>query len=116
MTRESFHTQAKDIFTDWLARLMSERERLENCKKSLNPIKLISKYRSVRLLAVAGKNLWRQVVVWTSFDCCQIPHVSGFQTVSERMRRELLSLNEEDLQPINGLFRWSRFCLGSQLD
>ncbi|OJA14389.1 hypothetical protein AZE42_11188 [Rhizopogon vesiculosus] len=64
--------------------LNSQKEKLENSKKSMNPIKFFSTYRSIRLLADAGQALWYQT-----------------RTVSERMRRELLSVNEEDLQSVN---------------
>ncbi|KAG2039666.1 hypothetical protein BDR03DRAFT_1090333 [Suillus americanus] len=66
--------------------LNSEKEKLERLahKKSLNPIKLISTYRSIRLLAEAGRALWLQT-----------------RSASERMRRQLLSINAQDMQPVN---------------
>jgi hypothetical protein len=44
-------------------RLLSQKEQLEKQKKSVNPVKLFSSYRSIRLLAAAGKDLYRQTRV-----------------------------------------------------
>lgn len=66
--------------------LNSEKIKLEQLgrKKSLNPIKLISTYRSIRLLAEAGRALWQQT-----------------RSTSERMRRQLLSVHTQDMQPVD---------------
>lgn len=58
--------------------LNSEKAKLEQLdrKKSLNPIKLVSTYRSIRLLAEAASALWSQT-----------------RSSSERVRRHLLSVH-----------------------
>lgn len=63
--------------------LMSDKEKMERQRKSLNPVKVFSAYRSVRLLLEAGKALYVET-----------------RSVSERMRRQLLSVNTEDVQPV----------------
>ncbi|KAG1735990.1 hypothetical protein EDB19DRAFT_1910427 [Suillus lakei] len=63
--------------------LMSDKQKMDQQRKSLNPIKIFSAYRSVRLLLEAGKVLY-----------------TGTRTISERMRRQLLSVNTEDIQPV----------------
>ncbi|KAG2338905.1 hypothetical protein BDR05DRAFT_968722 [Suillus weaverae] len=66
--------------------LMIKKEKQQ--RKSLNPFKIFSAYRSIRLLLEAGKTLYTET-----------------RTVSEKMRRQLLSVNTEDVQPVeyNGL-------------
>ncbi|KAG2364057.1 hypothetical protein BDR07DRAFT_1402614 [Suillus spraguei] len=65
--------------------LNTEKEKLEQRQKSLNPIKLISTYRSIRLLAEAGRALWLQT-----------------RSASERMRRQLLSVRDaQDMVPVD---------------
>lgn len=64
-------------------RLQSERTELENKKTSFHPVKLISRYRSLRLLAAATKDLYRQT-----------------RSSSEELRRRLLSVNRQDVQPV----------------
>ncbi|KAG2338900.1 hypothetical protein BDR05DRAFT_968718 [Suillus weaverae] len=71
---------AKDEYDE----LNSKKEKLEQTKKSLNPIKLFSTYRSIRLLAEAGRALWLQT-----------------RSASERMRRQLLSVHAQDMQPVD---------------
>ncbi|KAG2074005.1 hypothetical protein BDR04DRAFT_1140864 [Suillus decipiens] len=63
--------------------IMTDKGKIERQRKSLNPIKIFSAYRSVRLLLEAGKVLYTET-----------------RTASERMRRQLLSVNTEDLQPV----------------
>ncbi|KAG2353298.1 hypothetical protein BDR07DRAFT_1615043 [Suillus spraguei] len=63
--------------------LIIDRNNMEQKRKSLNPVKLFSAYRSVRLLLEAGKALYVRT-----------------KTVSEAMRRDLLSVNAEDVQPV----------------
>ncbi|KAG0696948.1 hypothetical protein DFH29DRAFT_948710 [Suillus ampliporus] len=64
--------------------LNSEKTELEERRKSLNPIKLFSTYRSIRLLAEAGIALWLET-----------------RSTSQRMRRQLLSVDAEDMQPVD---------------
>lgn len=64
--------------------LNAEKTKLEQSKKSLNPVKLFSTYRSIRLLAEAGRALWLQT-----------------RSASERMRRQLLSVDAQDVQPVD---------------
>lgn len=69
--------------------LNSEKAKLEQLerKKSLNPIKLVSTYRSIRLLAEAARALWLQ----TRASACGLDHYHihdlGSQSSSERVRR-----------------------------
>lgn len=63
--------------------LIIDRNNMEQKRKSLNPVKMFSAYRSVRLLLEAGKALYIRT-----------------KTVSEAMRRDLLSINAEDVQPV----------------
>lgn len=65
-------------------RLKSERKELQNQKKSLHPIKWFSRYRSLRLLAAAAEDLYRQA-----------------RGSSEELRRKLLSVNGQDVQPVD---------------
>jgi hypothetical protein len=65
-------------------KLKAKKEQLEDQKTSFNPVKLFSTYRSMRLLAVAGKNLYKKT-----------------KSTSENLRRELLSRNRQDIQPVD---------------
>ncbi|OJA10333.1 hypothetical protein AZE42_07350 [Rhizopogon vesiculosus] len=65
-------------------KLLSQKEQLEKQKKSVNPLKLFSSYRSIRLLAAAGKDLYKKT-----------------RSTSERLRRQLLSVNREDVQRVD---------------
>ncbi|KAG2148694.1 uncharacterized protein EDB93DRAFT_1144317 [Suillus bovinus] len=64
-------------------KLKLKKEGLENQKTSFNPLKVYSTYRSTRLLAVAGKKLYKQA-----------------RSTSEKLRRQLLSVNRQDIQPV----------------
>jgi hypothetical protein len=90
-------------------RLNSEKAKLEQLerKKSLNPIKLVSTYRSIRLLAEAARALWLQ----TRVSACGLDHYHihdlGSQSSSERVRRRLLSVHAAQdivIQPVDCLF------------
>ncbi|KAG1785383.1 uncharacterized protein HD556DRAFT_1450793 [Suillus plorans] len=65
--------------------LMSDKQKIEHQKKTWNPVKKYSAYRSVRLLLEAGKVLYTDT-----------------RTASELMRRHLLSIqvNTKDVQSI----------------
>lgn len=65
--------------------LILSRKKLEQQRKSLNPVKKFSAYRSVRLLLETGKALFTET-----------------KTISEMARRHLLSqsVNTEDVQPV----------------
>ncbi|KAG2040589.1 hypothetical protein BDR03DRAFT_1007794 [Suillus americanus] len=65
-------------------KLKSKKEHLENQKTSFNPVKLFLTYRSIRLLTVAGKNLYKKT-----------------RSTSESLRRQLLSVNGQDIQPVD---------------
>ncbi|KAG1725265.1 uncharacterized protein EDB91DRAFT_1087182 [Suillus paluster] len=64
--------------------LMREKEKLDTQPKSLNPMKIFSTYRSIRLLFEAGRVLYTEA-----------------RSASEKMRRQLLSVNTEDVQPVD---------------
>ncbi|KAJ8588516.1 hypothetical protein M405DRAFT_934028 [Rhizopogon salebrosus TDB-379] len=64
-------------------KLVLKREKLEKQQKSFNPVKLFSTYRSSRLLAEAGKKLFQNT-----------------KTTSERMRRQLLSVNSTNVERV----------------
>ncbi|KAG1799167.1 uncharacterized protein BJ212DRAFT_1402272 [Suillus subaureus] len=64
-------------------KLVLERDRLEQQKKSINPVKLFSAYRSTRLLVEAGKKLY-----------------TNTRTTSERMRRQLLSVASKNVERV----------------
>jgi hypothetical protein len=76
---ETIFVNAKEEYD----RLQSQRKELETQKKSFNPVKLFSKYRSLRLLAAAAEGLYRQT-----------------RSSSEELRRQLLSVNRQDVQPV----------------
>lgn len=65
--------------------LMLDKAKMERQRKSLNPVKMFSAYRSIRLLLEAGNALYTET-----------------RTASERLRRQLLSqdVNTEDVQPV----------------
>jgi hypothetical protein len=65
--------------------LILNRKKMEQQRKSFNPVKILSAYRSVRLLLDAGKALYSET-----------------RSVSEMARRQLLSqaVNTEDVQPV----------------
>jgi hypothetical protein len=65
-------------------KLKFKKEQLESQKTSFNPVKLFTTYRSTRLLAAAGKDLYKQT-----------------RTTSEKLRRRLLSVNRQDVQPVD---------------
>ncbi|KAG1906706.1 uncharacterized protein F5891DRAFT_1182116 [Suillus fuscotomentosus] len=67
-------------------KLVIERDRLEQQKKSINPVKLFSAYRSTRLLVEAGKKLY-----------------TNTRTTSERMRRQLLSVASTNVERVECL-------------
>ncbi|KAG2153110.1 uncharacterized protein EDB93DRAFT_1136680 [Suillus bovinus] len=80
----------KTQFQDLLAatklaydKLVLERDRLEQQKKSINPVKLFSAYRSTRLLVEAGKKLY-----------------TNTRTTSERIRRQLLSVASTNVERV----------------
>ncbi|KAG2367124.1 hypothetical protein BDR07DRAFT_1479490 [Suillus spraguei] len=64
---------------------MLKTRKMEQQRKSLNPIKMFSAYRSVRLLLEAGRALYTET-----------------KTASEKLRRQLLSqtVDAEDVQPV----------------
>lgn len=64
-------------------KLVLERDRLEQQKKSINPVKIFSVYRSTRLLVEAGKKLY-----------------TNTRTTSERMRRQLLSVASTNVERV----------------
>ncbi|KAG1868419.1 hypothetical protein F4604DRAFT_1927283 [Suillus subluteus] len=68
---------------------------MERQRKSLNLITRFSAYCSVRLLLEAGKSLYMDT-----------------RTVSERMRRQLLSVRQEDVQPVEYNDLPSNACIG----
>ncbi|KAG1717726.1 uncharacterized protein EDB91DRAFT_1189412 [Suillus paluster] len=79
-------TQVRDIVTATKVsydKLVLERERLETQRKSFNPVKLFSAYRSTRLLAEAGKTLYTKT-----------------RSTSERMRRQLLSVTSTNVERV----------------
>ncbi|KAG1901894.1 uncharacterized protein F5891DRAFT_1186917 [Suillus fuscotomentosus] len=65
--------------------LMIDKQEIEQQRKSLNPVKKFSAYRSVRLLLSAGEVLYEDT-----------------KTISEKMRRGLLSIevDREDVQSV----------------
>ncbi|KAG1848166.1 hypothetical protein C8R48DRAFT_410877 [Suillus tomentosus] len=65
--------------------LMVDKEKIQQQRKSLNPVKQFSAYRSVRLLLEAGETLYTRT-----------------KTASEKLRRELLSIevDREDVQSV----------------
>ncbi|KAG1901897.1 uncharacterized protein F5891DRAFT_1026024 [Suillus fuscotomentosus] len=65
-------------------RLKSGRKEVANQSASFSPVKLYSRYRSLRLLAAAANHLYRQT-----------------RSSSEDGRRQLLSVNGQDVQPVN---------------
>lgn len=65
-------------------RLDSARKELGALKTSFHPVKMFSKYRSLRLLAAAAEDLYRQT-----------------RSSSEELRRRLLSVNRQDVQPVD---------------
>ncbi|KAG1719662.1 uncharacterized protein EDB91DRAFT_1180142 [Suillus paluster] len=86
--------------------LLSQKEQLHKQKKSFNPMKLLSAYRSVRLLTAACGDLYRDT-----------------RSASEMMRRRLLSVNTQDAQrvdyddvPPDALISGIAIPLESQLD
>ncbi|KAG2338907.1 hypothetical protein BDR05DRAFT_968725 [Suillus weaverae] len=79
---ENVYKSAKHEYD--LFKSKKEKLELENQKTSFNPVKLFSTYRSTRLLAAAGKDLYKQT-----------------RSTSERLRRRLLSVNGQDLQPVD---------------
>ncbi|OAX33045.1 hypothetical protein K503DRAFT_557710 [Rhizopogon vinicolor AM-OR11-026] len=64
--------------------LSSQKAQLESQKKSFNPVKLFSTYRSMRLLAAASKDLYKLT-----------------RSTSEKIRRQLLSVNRQDVQRVD---------------
>ncbi|KAG1772592.1 hypothetical protein EV702DRAFT_1133422 [Suillus placidus] len=77
---EKVYENAKDEYD----KLNSKKEELENRKTTFNPVKLFTTYRSIRLLAGAGKDLYKQT-----------------RSTSEKLRRRLLSANGQDVQPVD---------------
>ncbi|KAG2745898.1 hypothetical protein P692DRAFT_20836433 [Suillus brevipes Sb2] len=71
-------------------RLQSLRKELGNLKKSYHPIKMFSKYRSLRLLAAAAEDLYSQTR-------------SSSEELKRRLKRQLLSVDRQDVtvEPVN---------------
>ncbi|KAG1885164.1 hypothetical protein F4604DRAFT_1918824 [Suillus subluteus] len=76
-------------------KLVLERDRLEQQKKSINPVKLFSAYRSTRLLVEAGKRLY-----------------TNTRTTSERIRRQLLSVASTNVEHVEYDNLPSDACIG----
>lgn len=64
------------------------RKELGNLKKSYHPIKMFSRYRSLRLLAAAAEDLYSQTR-------------SSSEELKRRLKRQLLSVDRQDVEPVN---------------
>ncbi|KAG1836424.1 hypothetical protein F4604DRAFT_1847937 [Suillus subluteus] len=81
--------------------LLENKENLANAltKKTFNPFKMLSAYRAVRLLTEAGIALWMETKVKS---CLGHYHASDtdLQSTSERLKRQTLSADTQDIQPV----------------
>ncbi|OAX32060.1 hypothetical protein K503DRAFT_777036 [Rhizopogon vinicolor AM-OR11-026] len=64
--------------------LLDDKEDLEKSGKTFNPMKMLSTYRSIRLLSEAGRALWLET-----------------RSTSEKLRRRLLSVDSHDMQAVD---------------
>lgn len=81
---ETIFRNAKDEFD----KLELARKELGNLKTSFHPMKMFSKYRSLRLLAAAAEDLYRQTR-------------SSSEELKRRLKRQLLSVDRQDVEPVN---------------